>query len=380
MNMVKAEDNLNLVHYVLQKHFHKHPNSQDYEDYFQVGCVGLVKAAQNYNPEIGEFSTYAIHMIKGEIKRYIRDCLQPIRIPRGLREKVFKFASLSGRGLTEKEICVTLGIDERELAEIKKVYKAKTGILWLDAPIPNNKKKKDKESNFYELIPEETDMEEQVIENVTKDEIRQLLSQILSKRDYQMFCLINEGKTQEEIGRVYGISQVQVSRILLKIQREIAPAIRKYFDGDDSEIKRLIRAKQKKEKRRMIYHNHNKKLEVESMEDKKEPKKLTVEELENCLKRGMTEEQIAEEYAKNIKIVKMLIARLNNKKKPSKKGTHLEIISLKGLLKYEIDYERKMVFMRTNDNENGNAAIGVVLIEDIPKLIEELQELQRIVS
>ncbi|MCM8900582.1 sigma-70 family RNA polymerase sigma factor [Caldicoprobacter algeriensis] len=247
--MVKAEDNLNLVHYVLQKHFHKHPNSQDYEDYFQVGCVGLVKAAQNYNPEICEFSTYAVTRIKGEILRYIRDCLNPVKIPRTLKEKMFKFVRLYGKGLTEEEICTILGVDENELIEIKKAYKAKREILWLDAPVPTNKKKKDGEGDFYKLISEETDIEEKAIENVIKYEIRQLLSQILSKRDHQIFCLINEGKTQAEVGSICGISQKQVSKILQKIHREIAPAIKKYFDGDDSEIKKLIEARLKKEKR-----------------------------------------------------------------------------------------------------------------------------------
>lgn len=246
---INVEEHLSLVHFVLRKHFHKRCNHQDYEDYFQAGCVGLVKAVQNYNPEISEFSTYAIHMIKGEIKKYRRDCTNLIKIPRPLKEKMFKFARLYGKGLTEEEICVTLGVDEDELIEIKKAYKAKREILWLDAPVPTNKKKQDdNERNFYELIPEERDIEEKALENVIKHEIRQLLSQILSKRDYHIFCLTNDGKTQAEVGRICGISQKQVSKILQKIQREIAPAIKKYFDGDDSEIKRLVEARQKKEK------------------------------------------------------------------------------------------------------------------------------------
>lgn len=148
----------------------------------------------------------------------------------------------------------------------------------------------------------------------------------------------------------------------------------------EEHLQRLGLKKKDTDKPIILGDQPNKKMGVENMEDKKQPKKLTVEELEGCLQRGMTEEQIAREYEKDVKIVKMLIARHKNKNKPARKEAQLKIISLKGLLEYQINHENRTVFMKCTNNEDGNAAIGVVSMKDIPKLIEELQQLQKIIS
>lgn len=265
MRSTKAEDNLKLVHYVLKKYFHKAPHEQDYDDFFQVGCMGLVKASNSYNPSIAEFSTYAVLMIRGEIMRYIRDYESRIKLPRAILTKIWKYIKLYNKGMTDLEICKALNIDKDKLMDIKKAYRTKA-VLFLDAQVPNLK---EGESNLYEIIPDEIDVEEYVIENLTREKILNLLSKVLTKRDFYVFSLMSTGKTQEEVGRIIGVSQVQVSRIMCRIQSEVAQAIRNYFNGDDTDIKRLIEKRKMEEKQ--VIKGYEKHVEVVKQWAKEHP-------------------------------------------------------------------------------------------------------------
>ena len=119
------EDNMGLVHSVAKRFKGR---GADYDDLFQSGCIGLIKAVDNFDESLGyQFSTYAVPVIMGEIKRVFRDG-GAIKVSRSLKEKSLKAQSLrdrfSKRELREptvSELAEMLGCDVNETAEILNV-------------------------------------------------------------------------------------------------------------------------------------------------------------------------------------------------------------------------------------------------------------------
>ena len=120
-NNIDIEENLGLVH-ACAKRFKG--RGIEYDDLYQAGCMGLVKAADNFNTELGyKFSTYAVPVIIGEIKRLFRDG-GSVKISRGLKELSLKltresekFISETGREPTVSELAEKLGISKELAAE-----------------------------------------------------------------------------------------------------------------------------------------------------------------------------------------------------------------------------------------------------------------------
>ncbi len=117
--------NLRLVLSVIRRFFSKGENA---DDLFQIGCVGLIKAIDNFEIEQNvQFSTYAVPMIIGEVKRYLRDN-NSIRVSRSIRELAYKISAEKDRFLKEKEREPTV----QELSDILEVSKEEI-IMSLDA-------------------------------------------------------------------------------------------------------------------------------------------------------------------------------------------------------------------------------------------------------
>ena len=117
--------NLRLVLSVIRRFFSKGENA---DDLFQIGCVGLIKAIDNFEIEQNvQFSTYAVPMIIGEVKRYLRDN-NSIRVSRSIRELAYKISAEKDKFLKEKEREPTV----QELSDILKVTKEEI-IMSLDA-------------------------------------------------------------------------------------------------------------------------------------------------------------------------------------------------------------------------------------------------------
>ena len=104
------QGNLRLVLSVI-KRFHN--NNENVDDLFQIGCIGLMKSIDNFNPDIGvKFSTYAVPMIIGEVRRYLRDN-SSYRIPRSLRDTAYK-------AIHARELLSRTATHEPTLEEISK--------------------------------------------------------------------------------------------------------------------------------------------------------------------------------------------------------------------------------------------------------------------
>ena len=212
----KITENIGLVHSIANRFRNR---GADYDDLFQAGCVGLIKAVDNFDESKGfAFSTYAVPVIMGEIKRIFRDG-GAIKISRSLKEKSIKvqamrdkFLSKNLREPTVSELAALSGYDVEELSEILNIINPVVSINMLteegseeiDIPVDDSDKMFDRLSL------------EQVMTTLTETE-----RLLIEYRFYQ-------GKTQCETAKILNVSQVQVSRkekaILLKMRNKFDSA------------------------------------------------------------------------------------------------------------------------------------------------------------
>ena len=200
--------NLRLVLSVIRRFFNKGENA---DDLFQIGCVGLIKAIDNFEVELNvQFSTYAVPMIIGEVKRYLRDN-NSIRVSRSIKELAYKVVAEKDRFIREKDREPTV----KELSDILDVSKEDI-IMSLDAiqmPISLQEPVIGSEVdnlNIEDQISDKKNSDCYWAETITVVEALKKLNakekMILNKRYF-------EGRTQIEIAAEIGISQAQVSRL-----------------------------------------------------------------------------------------------------------------------------------------------------------------------
>lgn len=199
--------NLKLVLSVLRKYSNRTDNM---DDLFQVGCVGLIKAIDNFDltHEV-KFSTYAVPMIVGEIKRYLRDN-SSVRVTRSLKDLAYKalktkeeLISKLNREPTILEIATALNLTEYE---VNQALESMKDAISMSEPIYN-----DGGDTIY--------LSEQIAD--TKDKVgyemklmlKEALDNLSLKERYIILKRYFEGKTQMELSEEIGISQAQISRI-----------------------------------------------------------------------------------------------------------------------------------------------------------------------
>ena len=200
--------NLKLVLSVI-KRFHSRGENMD--DLFQVGCIGLIKAMDNF--DLGQnvqFSTYAVPMIIGEIRRYLRDN-NPIRVSRSIRDLAYKALVIRERELKEKQREITVEEIAKELGVEKEEVAMSLDAIQEPVSLQETVYGEGSESLFViDQIRDKKNTDENWTENITvKEAIKKLNEKekdIVSKRFF-------EGKTQMEVANEIGISQAQVSRI-----------------------------------------------------------------------------------------------------------------------------------------------------------------------
>ena len=200
--------NIRLVLSIIQRFTGRKENM---DDLFQVGCIGLVKAVDNFNIELDvKFSTYAVPMIIGEIRRYLRDN-NSIRISRSVRDLAYRALQAREELIKEKESEPDPEEIAKRLGEPKDaVVRAMEAIIEpisLYEPVYS-----DNGDSIYVMdqISDSGSSEEIWLENIVLKEAMQRLSErertIISLRYYK-------NKTQMEIADEIGISQAQVSRL-----------------------------------------------------------------------------------------------------------------------------------------------------------------------
>ena len=181
------------------------------DDLFQVGCIGLIKAVDNFNLELDvKFSTYAVPMIIGEIRRYLRDN-NSIRISRSVRDLAYRALQMreeltreQEREPSAEEIAAKLGEDK---ASVVRAMEAIVEPISLYEPVYS-----ENGDSIYVMdqLSDTSADEEHWVENIA---LRDAMSK-LSERERKIIELrFYRNKTQMEIAQSIGISQAQVSRL-----------------------------------------------------------------------------------------------------------------------------------------------------------------------
>lgn len=185
------------------------------DDLFQLGSMGLVKAIKNFNFKYDvKFSTYAVPMIIGEIKRFLRDD-GIIKVSRGLKETAFK-AMKAREVLTLKnnkepsieEIAEYINIDRETLVM---AINSSREVDSIDRSIECDS---GKDMHIMDTIAAEEDKSEKIVNNILLDETLKKLDK--REKEIVMMRYIEE-LTQSEVAKKIGVSQVQVSRLEKKI-------------------------------------------------------------------------------------------------------------------------------------------------------------------
>ena len=202
-----VEENMGLVYSIARRFLNR---GYDAEDLMQIGAIGLIKAVKKFNPEFNvQFSTYAVPMITGEIKRFLRDD-GAVKISRTLKENAMKgwrceelLRRKLNRQPTINEISKESGIDAESLIE---AFEAATPPESIYESVYDNG---DKEIRLLDTITGE-EIEDGVINKVMIDDI---LSRLTEREKEIILLRYFRGKTQSEIAKIIGVSQVQISRI-----------------------------------------------------------------------------------------------------------------------------------------------------------------------
>ena len=212
--------NLRLVLSVIQRFSSRGENA---DDLFQIGCVGLIKAIDNFDTTLNvQFSTYAVPMIIGEIRRYLRDN-NMVRVSRSIRDLAYKalqakekLTKEKGREATVEEIAKEVGVKKEEIVFS---FDAIQDPISLQEPVYN-----DGSDNIYVMdqIGDSKNTDERWAENLTIAQAMKKLNErekiIITKRFF-------DGRTQMEVAEEIGISQAQVSRL----EKEAINRIKKVY-------------------------------------------------------------------------------------------------------------------------------------------------------
>ena len=214
------EGNLKLVLSILKKFYNKTDNM---DDLFQIGCIGLIKAIDNFDLKYNvQFSTYAVPMILGEIKRYIRDN-NTLRISRSLKDIAFKAIKIkedyyqkNGKDISYEEIAKELGINEFDVCNALNALKDPISMY---EPIYN-----DGGDTIYlcdQIIDERYE-----IDFSKKMSLDNAVNSLNKREKYILDERFIMGKTQMEIAEELDISQAQVSRIEKKAIKELKKVLK----------------------------------------------------------------------------------------------------------------------------------------------------------
>lgn len=192
-------ENLGLAHLCARRFMGK---GVEYDDLFQAGCLGLVKAAENFDPERGvRFSTYAVPVILGEVRRLFRDG-GAVRVSRGIRElaqrvrlAVDRLREESGRSPTVEEIAAALEISPE---------KAALALGALRQPVSLTGGEEGEQLEIPVEAPEEKTTERLTLQGIIEG---------MEERDRRLIiCRYYRGMTQVKTAEELGMTQVQVSR------------------------------------------------------------------------------------------------------------------------------------------------------------------------
>lgn len=213
-----VEMNLPLVGSLCKKYTSR---GYEYDDLYQIGSLGLIKAINNFDPSFGvKFSTYAVPMIVGEIKRFMRDdgMIKVSRTVKSLARKIYfckeQLSIELNREPTIDEIAEYSGINKEDIII---AIESSAGLQYLYDTIHQD------EGNAILLIDKLSEQSEEDTDIVDKIALKEALTCLDEKSRKIIMLRYFKDKTQMQVAKMLGLSQVQVSRIekrVLKVMKE----------------------------------------------------------------------------------------------------------------------------------------------------------------
>ncbi len=193
------------------------------EDLFQIGCVGLIRAAERFDSSYEvQFSTYAVPMIIGEVKRFIRDD-GIIKVSRSLKDIAYKATQIKEKKIKETgqepsvlQIAEEMGISSADLA-VALDSQLKPQSIYITT--------NEKDGEGRVLLEKIESPDDDVEEMLNKMFIRQMLDELNDRERIIVMLRYFERSTQAQVAEVLGISQVQVSRLEKKILQKMRSRI-----------------------------------------------------------------------------------------------------------------------------------------------------------
>ena len=216
-----VQENLALVKFIVRRFLGR---GKEYDDLYQTGCIGLVKAVQKFDPSLEvRFSTYAVPLIMGEIRRFLRDD-NAVHVSRSLHDLSVKINQYrqelekgEGRAPTLTEICESLSVEKET---VLLAMNASQPVKSLSEPVAG-----DAEILLGDTI---------AVRSMAGIEDRLMLQKMLASLEEEERKIITarffERKTQKEVGGLYGYSQVQISRM----ESRILCKMRSYCDENST--------------------------------------------------------------------------------------------------------------------------------------------------
>ncbi len=218
-----VEGNLRLVLSVIQRFS---ASSENADDLFQVGCIGLMKAIDNFDRSLNvKFSTYAVPMIIGECRRYLRDN-NAIRVSRSLRDIAYKAIYAKERILREEDREPTIDEVAKEIDLDKELVVMALDAIATPVSLYDPVYQEGGDTLYImDQVSDKKNKEENWVEDISLKEAMQHLSD----REYNIIKLrFFEGKTQTEVASEIAISQAQVSRL----EKSALKSMKGYLDMD----------------------------------------------------------------------------------------------------------------------------------------------------
>lgn len=207
-----VEENVGLIWCVVKRFYGR---GTEAEDLFQIGSIGLLKAIDKFDVSYDvKFSTYAVPMISGEIKRFLRDDGM-IKVSRSLKELSYKSLQVReqltarlGREPTMEELSGEMEVEKEELVQ---AMEAGGEVESLYRPIHQ---KEGSEIRLLDKLEEKEKREDKILDRMV---LKQLLETLDSQERRLIYLRYFAEKTQSDVGKIMGISQVQVSRMEKRI-------------------------------------------------------------------------------------------------------------------------------------------------------------------
>ena len=211
--------NMRLVLSLVRRFWAKRANA---DDVFQAGCVGLIKAIDNFDITVGvKFSTYAVPMILGEIKRYLRDG-NSLRVSRSIRDTAYRILKVRERlEVDDEDVTYDKIAKEMNIAVSEVAY----ALDAISDPISLNEPVYNKSGDPLLLMDQISDTKNNDEVWTEKAALYEAINRLEGREKKILFLRYFEGKTQTEISSEVGISQAQVSRLEKTALKQIKACI-----------------------------------------------------------------------------------------------------------------------------------------------------------